>query len=101
LDWIGFTSKLLSAFCSVSCGESQRYIALTVLLELLYRYFWLRWKDQRVQVGFGAVVDRFLLMEHAKQNHPEVIHSIGLSTGWEEVGRWQVSNVEGNFLYLN
>lgn len=62
------------------------------------RYFWLRWKDERLQVGIGAAVGRRLLMEYSKPGHPEIIRSVGMSTGWEETGRWQVSSIEGIFL---
>jgi hypothetical protein len=51
-----------------------------------------------VEVGSGSVVGVDLVMEHAKENHPNQIRSIGISTGWEETGRWEISNIEGNAL---
>ena len=36
------------------------------------------------------------IMQHAKPNHPEHIASIGISTGWDETGRWEISNIEGS-----
>lgn len=62
---------------------------------IMCRHFWLRWKDVRVQVGLGHVVGVEMIMEHSKPNHPELIASVGISTGWEETGRWEISNVEG------
>jgi len=38
-----------------------------------------------------------VIMEHAKVNHPSRIASIGISTGWEVTGRWEISNVGGMF----
>jgi len=64
----------------------------------LFRYFWIRWKDERVQVGTGSVVSVSMIMEHSKLNHPEYIQSVGISTGWGETGRWEIANVEGTFL---
>ena len=60
------------------------------------RYFWFRWKDQRLEVGTGSTVGKNFLMEHAKPNHPETIKSIAVSTGWEATGRWEISNVQGD-----
>jgi hypothetical protein len=48
-------------------------------------------------VGLGSVVGRLQFMEYGKSNHPEIIRSVGLSTGWDAVGRWQISNVEGQY----
>jgi len=62
------------------------------------RYFWLRWKEGRVQVGEGSLVGQNLIMEHTKENPPEAIASIGISTGWLERGRWEISNVDGKLL---
>jgi hypothetical protein len=63
------------------------------------RYFWLRWTEGRVQVGEGSTVGSNLVMEHAKSDHPELIASIGISTGWLEVGRWEITNIEGWLSY--
>ena len=48
-----------------------------------------------MQVGSGSMVGVNMIMEHAKENHPSRIASIGISTGWEVTGRWEISNVEG------
>jgi len=48
-----------------------------------------------MEVGTGSVVGANKLMDHAKPNHPERILSVGMSTGWEETGRYEISNVEG------
>lgn len=39
-------------------------------------------------------------MEHAKADHPEHIKSIGISTGWEVTGRWEISNIDGLYTLL-
>lgn len=72
------------------CSGVSSHFVLSV-----FRYFWLRWKEGRVQVGEGSLVGERLIMEHAKENRPEVIASIGISTGWAERGRWEISNVDG------
>jgi hypothetical protein len=59
------------------------------------RYFWFRWKDERVQVGTGSAVGSSMLMEYSKANHPAQIASVGISTGWEVTGRWEISYLEG------
>jgi hypothetical protein len=50
-------------------------------------------------VGSGSVVGRDLIMEHSKTDHPQQILSIGISTGWNSVGIWKISVVEGRCLF--
>jgi len=52
-----------------------------------------------LQVGTGSILGKNKIMEHAKPNHPERILSAGLSSGWDAVGRWQISNIEGILSY--
>jgi len=64
------------------------------------RFFWFRWKDYRLQVGEGTVIGEGLLMQHTKDDHPQDIISIGLTTGWESIGDWEIVTYEGVHGYL-
>lgn len=38
-------------------------------------------------------------MEHTKPDHPEIIRSIGLSTGWDQGAEWEIATYEGQKYY--
>ena len=49
----------------------------------------------RVQVGYGSVVGQGEIMEHTRTTgHPD-IQEMGLSTGWNSTGVFQLYNIEG------
>ena len=58
------------------------------------RPFWIRW-IQGVEVGEGMVVGAGTFMVLSDEQPKQVV-AVGLSTGWNNVGEWKISNIGGD-----